>query len=160
MKRTTHISMPEVVRRLVEAHAALVQAHRETGLRFTLDGRLVGDIAETLAAAHFDLEICKKRTPGVDAKTRDGKTVQVKSSAIGKGPAFSPGEGQADHLIFLLLDFDQCAATIAYNVPESRVRALLPEKFYGTKRARLSFVQALDAQVLDHERIKHVRSRV
>lgn len=95
------IGLPEVVRSLVLAHRELVEAYAATSLRFTLDGRLVGDIAEAIAAEAFGLALCKVRTPGVDALAHDRRTVQIKASGIGKGPAFTPGEGRADHLIFL-----------------------------------------------------------
>ena len=149
--------MPEVVRALVEAHRALVASYASTGLRFTLDGRLVGDIAEAIAADVFDLELCTVRTPGVDATTRKGATVQVKSSAIGKGPAFTPGDGRADYLIFLKLDFELCQARVLYNGPEAPVRAALPEVFNGTKRVSVPRILTLDAEVSQSQRLVRVR---
>ncbi len=151
------IMLPEVVQAMVEAHRALVTSYAQTNLRFTLDGRLVGDIAEVITADVFDLKLCHKRTPGVDATTRTGRTVQVKSSAIGKGPAFTPGEGRADDLIFLSLDFERCVARVLYNGPEAPVRAELPEGFTGTKRVTMSRVLALDAEVADRHRLNRIR---
>ena len=149
--------MPEVVRALVEAQRALAAAYASTGLRFTLDGRLVGDIAEAIAAHAFDLELCSVRTPGVDAMTREGATVQVKSSAIGKGPAFTPGEGRADYLIFLKLDFALGEARVLYNGPEAPVRTALPRAFNGTKRVSLTRILALDAEVDQSQRLVRIR---
>ena len=91
--RSRPVALPDVVRALVVAHRALVTSYAATELRFTLDGRLVGDIAEATAAHAFDLELCRRRTPGVDARTRSGRTVQVKSSAIGKGPGLHARRG-------------------------------------------------------------------
>lgn len=152
-KGSRPIALPEVVRALVVAHRALVTSYAATDLRFTLDGRLVGDIAEATAAHAFDLELCVTRTPGVDARTRSGRTVQVKSSAIGKGPAFTPGEGRADHLIFLSLDFDRCEAHVDYNGPEAPVRAELPIAFTGSKRVSMPRLLALDAEVAPKDRL-------
>ena len=116
------IVLPDAVRALVVAHRALVASYAATSLRFTLDGRLVGDIAEATVADAFGLDLCRVRTPGVDALTPDGRTVQVKSSGIGKGPAFTPGEGRAHHLIFLLIDSENAIAHIRYNGLEAPVR--------------------------------------
>lgn len=143
------IELPDSVRALVTAHAALVRAYASTSLRFTLDGRLVGDLAEATAAEAFGLELCKVRTAGVDAHAADGRSVQVKASGIGKGPAFTPGEGRADHLIFLMFDFEQALALVGYNGPEAPVRAHLPVGFTGTKRVSMPTIRALDAAVDD-----------
>ncbi|WP_193753862.1 DUF6998 domain-containing protein [Sphingomonas sanguinis] len=151
------IVLPDAVRALVVAHRALVASYAATSLRFTLDGRLVGDIAEATAAEAFGLDLCRVRTPGVDALTRDGRTVQVKSSGIGMGPAFTPGDGRALHLIFLLIDFENAVAHVRYNGLEAPVRAELPEVFGGTKRVRLSRVLALDAAVPEGHRLARVR---
>jgi hypothetical protein len=151
------INLPNEVRALVIAHRALVASYASTSLRFTLDGRLVGDIAEATAADAFGLKLCPERTPGVDALTSDGRTVQVKASGIGKGPAFTPGEGRADLLIFLMLDFDRAQAHVRYNGPEAPVRAELPMGFTGTKRVSMPKIVALDAAIDDTQRLKRVR---
>ena len=154
--QTIVIRLPGAVQTLVAAHRAMVASYEATKLRFTLDGRLVGDIAEATAAEAFDLVLCDKRTAGVDAWTRTGKqrkSVQVKSSAIGKGPAFTPGDGRAHHLIFLRLDFDRCEAHVEYNGPEAPVRAELPTEFTGTKRVSIARVRALNAMVASKERL-------
>lgn len=151
------IPLPEAVRALVSAHRALVRAYSATSLRFTLDGKLVGDIAEATAAKAFGLDLCKVRTPGVDAVAGDERTVQIKASGIGKGPAFTPGEGRADHLIFLVLDFDRAEAHVRYNGPEAPVRAKLPQAFQGTKRVPLATILALDAIVMMEHRLQRTR---
>lgn len=151
------IPLPEAVRALVTAHRALIEVYGATSLRFTLDGKLVGDIAEASAAEAFGLDLSKVRTPGVDALAGDGRTVQIKASGIGKGPAFTPGEGRADHLIFLVLDFDRAEAHVRYNGPEAPVRAKLPPGFQGTKRVPLATILALDATVALEHRLQRVR---
>ncbi|MDV3457692.1 hypothetical protein RZN05_11905 [Sphingomonas sp. HF-S4] len=150
------IRLPEAVRALVTAHRALVLSYVATALRFTLDGRLVGDIGEATAASAFGLELCRTRTPGIDALTDDGRTVQIKASGIGKGPAFSPGEGRADHLIFLMLDFERAEARVRYNGPEAPVRAELPPEFTSTKRVSVPRILTLDAAVDKSDRLKRI----
>src|SRR5689334_20975702 len=140
------IQLPLCVAKLVRAHAELVDSFASTKLRFTLDGRLVGDIAEATVAEAFGLRLCERRTPGADAFTPGGRSVQIKASGIGKGPAFSPSDW-ADHLIFVLLEFARCEARVAYNGPEQPVRDLLPEVIVGTKRAPLAKVLQLNARV-------------
>ena len=108
-----------------------------------------------MALHHFDLLLPEKRTGGVDALTRTGKTVQVK--ATGKrnsGPAFTPGKGRADYLLFFAIDFKENTASIIYNGPESPVRALLPdEDWSGTKVLPLAKMQALSRDIASGEKI-------
>ncbi|TCP72979.1 hypothetical protein C8J43_101722 [Sphingomonas sp. PP-CE-1G-424] len=150
------IALPDAVRALVAAHAVLVAAFSSTNLRFTLDGKFVGDLGEATAADAFGLQLCRVRTAGVDAHAPDGRSVQVKATGIGKGPAFTPGEGRADHLIFLLFDFDRALAHVGYNGPEAPVRAHLPAGFIGTKRVSIPKVRELDAAVEDRLRLRRV----
>ena len=48
--------------------------------RFTLDGRLVGDIGEVLAAEKYDLELFEGLHKHHDARTSDGRLVQIKAT--------------------------------------------------------------------------------
>lgn len=143
------LTPPEVVRNLWNAQQALVQHYLATGLKFTFDGRLVGDIAEALAREHFDLAPPLVRTGGVDAITKTGKTVQVKATGSAKsGPAFTPGEGFAEYLLFMRIDFATNAASVVYNGPEAPIRALLPASGWsGTKVLRLGEIERLAGTV-------------
>lgn len=152
-KQSAPIQLPPAVLALVSAHRELVEAYSATNLRFTLDGKLVGDIAEATAAEAFGLALCRTRTAGVDAFAADGRSVQIKASGIAKGPAFTPGEGRADQLIFLILDFDRGEAHVRYNGPEAPVRAKLPPAFQGTKRVPLATILTLDAAVKMEHRL-------
>lgn len=138
------IILPRIIREFISIHHLVVNEWQHTGLKFTLDGRLVGDIAEAVAAQEFCLKFPSKRTPGVDLLTLDGKTVQVKARGIGKGPAFSPGKGRAHFLIFMLLYFDEAKAEIVYNGLEAPVREMLPQEFTGTKRVSLKDIVGLN----------------
>jgi hypothetical protein len=151
------LQLPQVVRDLWNAQQALVRHYATTGLRFTLDGRLVGDIAEAVALEHFDLVLPKKRTGGVDALTKAGKTVQVKATGKAKsGPAFTPGEGFAHYLLFLRIDFETNSVSIAYNGPEAPIRALLPKAGWaGTKVLALADIQRFANAVKIEEALSH-----
>jgi hypothetical protein len=48
--------------------------------RFTIDGRLVGDIGEIIAAAEFDIVLDEVGRPEYDAETNDGRDVQIKAT--------------------------------------------------------------------------------
>jgi hypothetical protein len=51
-------------------------AHR----KFTIDGRLVGDIGEIIAAAEFDIILDEVSRATHDAKTSTGRDVQIKAT--------------------------------------------------------------------------------
>ncbi len=140
--------LPPAMRRLCAAHQEVVTHYARTGLKFTLDGRLVGDLAEAVAFEFFDIVPCKARTNGADAVVRgSGSLVQVKSSGSGRGPTYSKGEGTATYLLFVELDFVAGTATIAYNGPEAPIRALLPRELKHSTEVKLPLVR---------ERARHV----
>lgn len=128
------IPLPSAVTELYKAQLAVREHFSASGLPFTLDGRLVGDIGEALVAEKFGVTLCKKRAPGVDGHLFDGKSVQIKATGKPRtGPAFSKGEGIADWLIFVFLDFDSGHAVVLYDGPEKPVRALLRPNWTGTQ---------------------------
>lgn len=47
---------------------------------FTIDGRLVGDIGEVIAALEYDLALHDVSQPTHDATTPDGRRVQIKAT--------------------------------------------------------------------------------
>ncbi|RWQ37805.1 MAG: hypothetical protein EOS21_21435 [Mesorhizobium sp.] len=152
------IKLPESVKALYAAHAAICQHFAHTGLTFTLDGKLVGDVGEAVVAEAFGITLCRQRTPGVDGHAADGRSVQIKATGRpNAGPAFTPGEGIADHLIFIRIDFAAGNAAVLYNGPEGPVRRLLPPKWSGTKVIPMSKVLATDAIVREEQRLSRVR---
>lgn len=137
--------LPRQIQELWSAQQALKERYSKTGLKFTLDGRLVGDIAEAIAFEKFDLEWPKKRTKGVDLILKSSKkTVQVKASGLPNGgPSFSPGEkDEADFLLFFQIDFKNGKASVIYNGPEHQIRKHLPATFKSTKTVKLATVKA------------------
>jgi hypothetical protein len=100
----------------------------------------------------------KKRTRGVDAIAPGNRTVQIK--ATGKddgGPAFSPGEHTADHLLFLHINFSAGVAKVLYNGPEKLIRRYVPNIERGTKSVLRSKVVAENEGVPEKDRLKRVR---
>lgn len=50
------------------------------GRHFTPDGHMVGSIGECLVADAYDLELETASNPGFDARTREGKRVEIKAT--------------------------------------------------------------------------------
>jgi hypothetical protein len=48
--------------------------------KFTIDGRLVGDIGEAIAQRDYDLTLYEKLIDDYDAETPDGRFVQIKAT--------------------------------------------------------------------------------
>lgn len=155
----TKIRIPEPMMKFYKAHLAMCAALGHPRLRFTLDGRLLGDFGEFLIEKHCDMLPTDKRTPGVDGITFDRKkTVQVKvTQAPDLGPVFSRGEGFADHLIFLWFDFPGGWAYLIYNGPEEPVRKHLPPSLRGSKRVKRDTVVSLAKLVRPEDRVRVLR---
>lgn len=47
---------------------------------FTIDGRLVGDVGEVIAALEYDIVLHDVSQPNHDATTSDGRNVQIKAT--------------------------------------------------------------------------------
>lgn len=73
-------NLPEEIRELLAARNRLRDHYRFADLKFTLDGNLVGDIGEAVAAKLFGLRLLKRNGTGIDGEAPDGRTVQVKAS--------------------------------------------------------------------------------
>ena len=70
------------IHQAVEELLAIVDAlrRRYPKKKFTLDGRLVGDLGETLVELDYDLELFDKLEKHHDAMTPDGRKVQIKTT--------------------------------------------------------------------------------
>ena len=64
---------------------------------FTLDGRLVGDLGEVLAANAYNLKLYEKLEKYYDAETLDGRKVQIKAT-MKKGLTF-PSDHVPDYYL-------------------------------------------------------------
>jgi hypothetical protein len=153
--------LPSQVIQIWQAQQALAKHYERTGLKFTLDGRLIGDIAEAMALDIFDLRLPAKRTKGVDALTAEGRTVQVKASGLkNAGPSFNPGKGVDQQLLFFKFDFAEGTATVEYNGPEAPVRErLLPMQWTGTRTVKLEELLALGRELGEGEALRPVKLR-
>lgn len=73
------------------------------GRPFTPDGHLVGSIGEVVAADTYGLVLEKCSNEGFDAKTKDGRTVEIKLTG-GKSVAVSSDAAFPEILVVLKLD--------------------------------------------------------
>ena len=71
-------TIPKAIAELLQIVQNLHKAYPQK--RFTLDGRLVGDIGEVLASIEYDIELYPNLQKHHDAKTLDAKLVQIKAT--------------------------------------------------------------------------------
>ena len=157
--------LPPAIAVLLDARDA-VRAHYHEVLRiqgssvqldFTLDGNLVGDIGEAIAAELFGVRLVETRsTEGIDGYAPDGRTVQVKATGTKRGPAFRRTEIRADHLLFFCLDFESATGTVAYNGPEHYVTRHLPPNQRDQRLISRGRIRSADALVVSKERLVRV----
>lgn len=134
--------------------AILEKKHSDVELHFTLDGNLVGDIGEAIAVELFDIRLVKaKSTEGFDGHAPDGRTVQIKATGKGRGPAFRLTKIRADHLLFFDLDFESGKGQVVFNGPERIAISKLPVNFSGQRSLTAKQIQAADKLVTDAERL-------
>lgn len=54
------------------------------GRKFTIDGHLVGSIGEVIVAENYGLELLPNSTQTHDARSKDGRLVQIKATQINR----------------------------------------------------------------------------
>lgn len=154
--------LPPAIARLLDARNVVRQHYEailrgqgsDVELKFTLDGNLVGDIGEAIAAELFGVRLVPaKSTEGIDGYAVDGRTVQVKATGTKRGPVFRNTETRAQHLLFFCLDFEKALGTVAYNGPEHYVTHHLPATFTGQRMVSRAQVRRAADLVQNHERL-------
>jgi hypothetical protein len=149
--------LPEMVLDLVNARDRLATYYRDSGRTFTFDGKLVGDLGEAIAAELFGLKLSPQHA--FDGKAPDGRTVQVKASTVGGGPAFRKLKTGADHLLHFLLDLPKRRGEIAFNGPEHIALACMPASWtQGQRVIRLTKLRAANALVAPEARLSIISS--
>jgi hypothetical protein len=130
-------------------NGVLLQAGQGLSMEFTLDGNLVGDLGECLAAQYFGVRLLPREA--IDGYAPDGRTVQVKATGVGNGPAFRNTTLRADHLLFFSIDISHGLAECVYNGPEAPLIASLPPGWTGQRLVSMTRVRALARLVAPHE---------
>lgn len=155
--------LPESIATLVKSRNSVRKHYRavmeergcDVALKFTLDGNLVGDIGEAIAVELFGIKLVNTAaTPGIDGLAPNGKTVQVKATGTGRGPAFRQTEARAYYLLFFELDFENARGTVVFNGPEHYATSRLPKVFTGQRMLSANQIRAADREVRPDERLR------
>jgi len=104
--------LASLIQKLYQITDTLNKEFASEGRRFTLDGHLLGSIGEVLAAFAFDLRLDPPSKKGHDARTKDGKRVQIKLTAVDSSISLND---EPDFLIALQLSDERL--DIVYNGP-------------------------------------------
>ncbi|HEY5088647.1 MAG TPA: hypothetical protein VIK30_01690 [Polyangia bacterium] len=155
----TEFELPAEIEHLLAARDALRRRYLASGLRFTLDGNLVGDIGEAVAAELFGIELSSRCGAGIDGYSPgpSRRSVQVKASGTARGPAFRRVELRADHLLFFHFDFDRRLGQVIYNGPEKLALFHFPATWVGQRVVPLGYLRAADARVADVQRLARLK---
>lgn len=111
-----HVAPDHISRRVQELFSItheLEQHH--PAKRFTLDGHLVGSIGEVLVAEHYGLALLPNSYKTHDARAKDGRLVQIKTTQINKISISS----EPDYLVVIKL-FSSGEWEEVYNGPGSQ----------------------------------------
>ncbi len=73
-----NITVPDAIKQLLQIVEQLHIAHPKK--KFTLDGRLIGDLGETIVEGAYDVDIFEKLEKHHDGITSDGRLVQIKAT--------------------------------------------------------------------------------
>nr|BDD44870.1 hypothetical protein 9 [bacterium] len=141
----------EVQRLIPELHALISRFEAAApGRHFTVDGHLVGSIGEVLAADRFGLKLSIASTKGVDARTADGRRVEVKATMGKRGVALRGSVPEAEFLLAIQVHPDG-SFTVIYNGPaapawERIAHKKMPDN--GQRSITLNQLRELQAKVL------------
>jgi hypothetical protein len=147
----------EAVLQLYAARNALREAF--PGLPFPLDGKLVGDIGEAIARAHWHLHPLPAGTKTHDGTDGHERRIQIKTTQQSR-PASPVGLGldkrSFEHLIVIQLR-ENASFTVLFDGPGSRI----DEERQHKKSASLSVrqLQQLDRLVEPSERVLPAEQR-
>jgi len=139
--------------RLIFRGIEMLQGACTNGRQFTIDGRLVGDIGELVAAREFDINLDQVSRKHYDATTPEGVNVQIKAT-FKKLLTFTV---EPELYLGLLLRRDGSHEVI-YNGPGHYItkRFKSRRKSFGQKLISLPIeeLKAISASIPDHERIR------
>lgn len=150
--------LPPLIRELITARNRIRDHYAESGLSFTIDGNLVGDLGEAIAADIFGLQLVPRNRTGIDGHAPDGRSVQIKASGTNRGPAFRMVETRAQHLLFFHLDFDSCTAKILFNGPEEIALEKIKKPWSGQRMISVRKIQDADKLVQEELRLRPIRN--
>ncbi|ACE92246.1 hypothetical protein RHECIAT_CH0003298 [Rhizobium etli CIAT 652] len=149
----TKFILPPVIAGLVIARDRVRRHYAVPGLSFTLDGKLVGDIGEAVAAELFGLILRPGVGTGIDGHALDGRSVQVKATGTGCGLVFRKVDARANHLIFIEFDFEKLAGEIVFNGPERIALYDMPDAWVKQRPVSPRKIRVVNETVSDGDRL-------
>jgi len=108
------ITIPKAIKQLLQITQQLHTKYPKR--RFTLDGRLVGDLGEVLAEVKYDIELYDGLQKHHDAKVSDGRQVQIKATM--KDSLTFPVDHVPDYYLGVKIEHDGTLTEI-FNGPGS-----------------------------------------
>lgn len=91
-------------------------------LKFTLDGRLIGDLGEAIAHHFFEIDLCESLQTGHDAYLQRNGTVQSIEVKIRRESTNIWFDSEPDYLIAFRLEENDQKLTLVYAGPGSVIR--------------------------------------
>ena len=150
---------PSIVRELVIVRNKMRDHYAEYDRTFTLDGNLIGDLGEVIAADIFGIKLIPRNGTGIDGHSPTGRSVQIKASGTRGAPAWRCVDIRADHLLFFHLDLEACIADLIFNGPENLVTSSLNPPWVGQKKVSLSKIRKANASVIEEERLQPITDK-
>jgi hypothetical protein len=153
----------EEIKELLAITKKLKEKYVHLNKNFSLDGKLVGDIGEVLAAEKYGLELLPENTPVHDGKEKaSNRMVQLKASF--KGNCYFPFGEERIPDFFLAIEINEDGQiTEMYNGPgrylyENYIlkKKLKPYKnsYYNLAKGEL---KKLNASVLHQDKVKPIK---
>jgi hypothetical protein len=149
----TKFRLPPVITELILSRNRVRDHYDVPGLAFTLDGKLVGDIGEAVAAEMFGLTLTPGGGAGIDGRAADGRTVQVKATGTGRGPVFRWLETRANHLIFIDFNFAKLEGEVIFNGPEHIALRNMPATWKDQRSVTKVQIRLLNSEVAPEDRL-------
>jgi hypothetical protein len=121
--------------------------------KFTLDGRLVGDLGEVLAEEFYQIKLFEKIEHRYDAKTRSGKKIQIKTTF--KKTLGFPTRHTPDLFLGLKINSDGSFYEI-YNGPGKYIKKLIAkrkEPYQRLHNISIERLAAISDKILAKDRI-------
>lgn len=137
----------EKIRKIYEITRELEEMY--PGRHFTPDGHMVGSIGEVVAAEEYGLELFEASHPVHDARTQDGKLVQIKAT---QGDRIAISE-RPEHLVVLKINRDGGFEEV-YNGPGDIAWSLVGKRQKtGQRHVSLAKLRAAMAEIPERDRL-------
>jgi len=151
------ITVQDAVKQLLQVVEQLRSTYPKK--KFTLDGRLIGDLGETLAEGEYDIEIYDSLKKHYDAETHDGRQIQIKATM--KNSLTFPVDHVPDYYLGIQIHADGTFAEV-FNGPGS-IAAKAVENRKPTKinlhSITINALKKLNTSVQESDRIPRRASK-